>query len=122
MELCALRSKIYFIRVQLLGSFGVFLSAFSSVDLILQYRMLIRPGKHPTWACSCVDSDIDLLVGILIEILETTEASNRILTEYCNVGLFSSVSRPFFFQPSAPSALQSCSCLAASGRTDRFEH
>lgn len=36
MELCALRSKIYFIRVQLLGSFGFFLSAFSSVNTAIQ--------------------------------------------------------------------------------------
>lgn len=28
----------------------------------------------------------------------------------------------FFSHPSAPSTLQNCSCLAVSGRTDRFKH
>lgn len=96
-ELRALRGKIYFIQVQWWWwwCFFFFLSAFSSVDLMLQYRILLRPGKYLTRACSRVGSDIYLLVGMLIEILETTKASKCILAEYCSVGLFSSVSRPF---------------------------
>lgn len=93
-ELRALRGKIYFIQVQWWW-WCFFLSAFSSVDLMLQYRILLRPGKYLTRACSRVGSDIYLLVGMLIEILETTKASKCILAEYCSVGLFSSVSRPF---------------------------
>lgn len=109
-ELCALRGKIDFIQVVLF-----FMSAFSSVDSMLQYRILIRPGEHLTWACSGVDSDIIHWWGWWLRFWKPQKLLNVNLQSAAALACFHLSADPFFFQPSAPPALQTAAarqCLA----------